>query len=274
MVLQKADTSAAYKSIGKTVRQVNVENICESDQTSEFFEERRTKLLLEIKDWLLRCASRSGSLPENALFDAMRDFLTPRPQVDEAMKSNYGMQRSERIIGDLGIWSDLTRTLATLHPSDGTAWTSEDDKNIVWAITAYLHLASNVVESQLVKDELVRSLEALITESERLHICLVESPFSSYSQRVRHALAETNYLGNWMIIESMVLSALGPVESLWMFFTYRWIMRAATHPDADLSGNVKRALSKVSTCSVSRDYPMSVHVSVTACSCRLLARST
>jgi hypothetical protein len=166
------------------------------------------------------------------------------PRVDRSKKSNYQLQRSERVQGGFGWWPDLTRSLLALHPKEQAPWTEEDDTNILIAVKAYLRIALNVSFSHNHARKWSVPREEYILESERLHVCLVESPFSPYPLSVRQVLAESNYLGNWMLLEHMVLPGLDAPEDHWAYSTFRWIMRAATHTVADPTGNIKRILGK------------------------------
>jgi hypothetical protein len=110
------------------------------------------------------------------------------------------------------------------------------------AVKAYLRIATNVIWGRTRVHAWIRSWEEYIFESERLHVCLVESPFSPYPLSVRQVLAESNYLGNWMLLEHMVLPGLNVPSNRWSFFTFRWIMLAATHTVADQTGKIKQIL--------------------------------
>lgn len=131
--------SAIFATAIKDVRQVA--------RSPELFEEETTKLLLEVKDWLLKCACHDSVDADGSLFHEMRAIIVQQPRVDLSKKSNYRLQRSDRITGGFGIWPDLTRMLTALRPSSEEAWGSEDDKNAVMAVTSYLYLASNMVPS-------------------------------------------------------------------------------------------------------------------------------
>lgn len=85
-------------------------------------------------------------------------------------------------------------------------------------------------------------------ESERVHINLIQSPFSPYSLRARQALSGINYIGSWNLIENLVLpkidqqcSELGVDNRVFLIF--RWILLAATHPDIDATDTLKQVLA-------------------------------
>jgi len=219
-------------------------------RSPELFEEETTKLLLEIKDWLLKCACHDSADADGSLLHEMRAIIVQQPRVDRSKKSNYRLQRSERITGGSGIWPDLTRTLTALRPSSEEEWSSEDDKNAVMAVTSYLCLASNMISCCLSWEEgMDVSLDPVPLYKytfgcERVHACLIESPFSPYPLKVRQVLSASNYLGNSLLIRAMVLPNINVSALHLTFLMFRWVMLAATHPDADPTGKVRSALSK------------------------------
>ncbi|EAT79196.1 hypothetical protein HBI56_162980 [Parastagonospora nodorum] len=215
----------------------------------ELFEEETTKLLLEIKDWLLKCACHDSVDTDGSLLREMRAIIVQQPHVDLSKKGNYRLQRSERVTGGFGIWPDLTRTLSALRPSSEEEWSSKDEENAVMAVTSYLSLAANMISCFMFMSAYPEGNLGPVYkhtfECERIHACLIESPFSPFPLKVRQALSESNYLGNSVLISSMVLPNINAGHPHTLFLMFRWVMLAATHPDADPTGNVRSALSKV-----------------------------
>jgi hypothetical protein len=226
-----------------------IKDLLQVARSPELFEEETTKLLLEIKDWLLQCACHDSVNADGSLLHEMRAIIVQQPRVDLSKKSNYRLQRSERMTGGFGIWPDLTRTLTALRPPCEEEWSSEDDKNVVMAVTSYLCLASNMVPLYHTREAVTGlSLDAPLYkatfECERVHACLIESPFSPYPLKVRQVLSASNYLGNTLLISLMVLPYINASPQHLAFLMFRWVMLAATHPDADPAGKVRSALSK------------------------------
>lgn len=220
------------------------------------FEKGSTLLLLEAKDWLLKCAMQTDLDPKSALQRQLWPLVVPQPKVDLSMVSNYSHQRRERLSGGLGLWPDLTRTLTALHPVAGAEWTVADENNIVAAIQIHLITALNISTAKVYQQQRPSYWSAIwdryLLDCESRHAELLESPFSPYPLHVREVVSRTNYLGNWKLLENMVLPyiiahlptpTIHEHESLIMFFTYRWIMLAATHHDADPSGHIKAILA-------------------------------
>jgi hypothetical protein len=232
--------STTFATAMKDLRQVA--------RSPELFEKETTKLLLEIKDWLLKCACHDSVNTDGSLLPEMRAIIVQQPRVDLSKKSNFRLQRSERVTGGFGIWPDLTRTLTALRPASDKEWSSKDEENAVMAVTSYLSLAANMIPCFIFMgtspEGSLGPVYKHTFECERIHACLVESPFSPFSLKVRQVLSESNYLGNSLLISSVVLPNINAGHPHTTFLMFRWVMLAATHPDADPTGKVRSALSK------------------------------
>jgi hypothetical protein len=91
----------------------------------------------------------------------------------------------------------------------------------------------------------LRSSKVYFVACEHVHIDLIETPFSAISLQARHVLADMNFLGNWNFCQHFVRKQYSRESvNCGMFLLYRWLMLAATHPDADPSGKVKAVLAR------------------------------
>jgi hypothetical protein len=131
-----------------------------------------------------------------------------------------------------------------IYRKEVSSYDSKDNVNILKVVKAYLCLASNVFRGLAYQDQWSRSWEECIFESKDLHARLVGSPFSPYPLVVRQVLAQSNYLGNWILLEYLILPGLDVSCKYWSFFTFRWIMVAAIGHVADPTGKVWALLNK------------------------------
>jgi hypothetical protein len=82
-----SELSPKFKKM-KWMRTIDVGKICESAVSQELYKKPSTELLLDIRDWLLKCACHPSVDKSRELMRAMRNFTVPQPCVNLRMESN------------------------------------------------------------------------------------------------------------------------------------------------------------------------------------------
>jgi hypothetical protein len=204
----------------------------------------QSQVVMGARKWLLACVQHPDLQVDDKLLGELKILHElPQPHVLPDKTCNYHNQLQARLNGGSGLWPDLTEALKALTTTTDNAWSQTHENDIVSMMKMFLRLLCSVNYAETMN--WLWSSKAHFLLSEFVYIQLLKDAFSPMSLKARQVLANTNFLGNWNFSQCFVRQHYSEENAKCsMFLLYRWLMLAATHPDADPSGKIKAVLAK------------------------------
>ncbi|KAF1951318.1 hypothetical protein CC80DRAFT_553440 [Byssothecium circinans] len=216
------------------------------------------------KELILTCLLHPDIDKDGDIGRAVEPLVNLQPQIKErsdmsnptgenTYTARYLKQRAQRLAGGHGLWPEFTRVLKQLAPADST---SINEQDVLDMFELFLRLALDIWGTYTA--DLSNHVPNPRTAAYfcGLQKCIhgfqsrIEDPAASESLHVRQLFANAGIISSWefmfhFVLPTLVRSTPRPELTRLGFYIYRWVLRAATHPDVDPSGRIKDALARM-----------------------------